>query len=299
MFTQGTSGNITVSSSPSAAADTSSENEVTNASAEPAASSRPTAALTGIAPGLAGLASVDLDKAAAVSAGTSETESTSAGLSEELTNPSVVPAAAESVDDSYFTDAVFIGDSRMEGFRNASGITQGDFLTSVGMSLSEIGSAKVNSSEGTITVYQGLSGKQYNKIYLMLGANDLGFYPWEEFLNTATSVLEQIHKLQSGAVIYICSVIYVEEDKVATSYVNNENVQKVNGYLLEACDQLPYCYYLNLNELFSNGWHSLISGASADGVHLNAPYLQQMLDYLKSHYIVWESADTVEEAETE
>ena len=36
----------------------------------------------------------------------------------------VVPAQDTPVDDSYFEDAVFIGDSRMQGFRNLSGITK-------------------------------------------------------------------------------------------------------------------------------------------------------------------------------
>ena len=40
---------------------------------------------------------------------------------------------ATPVDDSYFSDAVFIGDSRVEGFHMQSGITQGTFLTGVGM----------------------------------------------------------------------------------------------------------------------------------------------------------------------
>ncbi len=226
-----------------------------------------------------------------------DTADISAADTEAIDDPSVVPEQNESVDDSYFSDAVFIGDSRMEGFRNASGITQGDFLTSVGMTLTSLSTETVSTSEGQITVYQGLSGKQYGKIYLMLGANDLGFYPMSDFLSVATGALETIHELQPNAVIYICNVIYVEESKVTTEYVNNANVQTVNGYLLEACQDLSYCYYINLNEIFSDGYHQLISGASADGVHLNPEYLEQMLEYLKSHYIVWDS--TEEEAETE
>ncbi len=243
--------------------------------------------------GLAGLTSLS------ISAVPAETEDTKQTVTEAIDNPKVVPAQNKKMDNSFFRDAVFIGDSRMEGFRNASGITQGDFLTSIGMALSQISDAKVATSEGNITVYQGLSGKQYDKIYIMLGANDLGFYPWDEFLNTAKSVLKQIHKLQPKATIYICSVIYVEEDKVVTDYVNNENVVKVNNYLLEACDELDYCYYLNLNEIFSNGYQSLIAGASADGVHLNAEYLEQMLDYLETHYVEAAVNEEVTEAETE
>ena len=42
---------------------------------------------------------------------------------------------------------------------------------------------------------------------------------------------------------------------------------------------------MNLNEIFSDGNHELIPGASADGIHLEPEYCAQMLTYLKSHYI--------------
>ena len=222
------------------------------------------------------------------SAGSPENGSTPAPQTGSSTAPSssaIVPMQPESKDDSFFTNAVFIGDSRMEGFRNASGITQGTFMTAVGMSIDELTDTTVLTSEGNITVYQGLSGRQYDKIYVMLGTNDLGYYPWELFLPEVMETLETFHELQPDAIVYVCSVIYVEEAKTSTDYVNNQNVNTVNGYLLEACEDLDYCHYINLNEIFDNGWGSLIEDASSDGVHLYAPYLNQMLDYLKCHYI--------------
>ena len=207
------------------------------------------------------------------------------GSSTAPSSSAIVPMQPESKDDSFFSNAVFIGDSRMEGFRNASGITQGTFMTAVGMSIDELTDTTVLTSEGNITVYQGLSGRQYDKIYVMLGTNDLGYYPWELFLPEVMETLETFHELQPDAIVYVCSVIYVEEAKTSTDYVNNQNVNTVNSYLLEACEDLDYCHYINLNEIFDNGWGSLIEDASSDGVHLSATYLEQMLDYLKCHYI--------------
>ncbi len=207
--------------------------------------------------------------------------------SEYIDSPKVVPEQSTPVDDSYFNNAVFIGDSRMEGFRNSSGITQGTFLTGIGLSINDMDKQIISSSEGNISVYQGLSGHQYDKIYLMLGANDLGYYPWDSFLPTFEAVLEQFHELQPHAIIYVCSVIYVDESKIEPGfeYDNNENVRTINGYILQACEELWYSYYLNLNEIFSNGNGALISDASPDGIHLNTYYLEMMLNYLKSHYI--------------
>ena len=208
-------------------------------------------------------------------------------ISEEIDSPAVVKETAPPVDDSYFANAVFIGDSRMEGFRNASGITQGTFLTAIGLNSSDMGKQIISTSDGMISVYQGLSGRQYDRIYLMLGANDLGYYPWEDFQPAFENVLNQFHQLQPRATIYVCSVIYVDESRIAAGYEydNNNNVRTINGYILSACEKLWFTCYLNLNEIFSNGYGALIPEASNDGIHLYPKYCEQMLAYLKSHYI--------------
>ena len=206
--------------------------------------------------------------------------------SEQIDSDKVVPLRDTPVDDSFFSNAVFIGDSRMEGFRNSSGITDGTFLTGVGLAINDMDRQIISTAEGNISVYQGLSGHQYGKIYLMLGANDLGYYPWEDFLPQFESVLKQFHELQPKAIIYVCSVIYVDESKIAPGfeYDNNDNVRTINGYILQACEDLWYSYYMNLNEIFSNGAGGLIYEASSDGIHLYPDYLAMMHDYLRTHY---------------
>lgn len=212
-------------------------------------------------------------------------------------SPAIVHEVEPPVDDSYFSDAVFIGDSRMEGFRNASGITQGRFFTSVGMSLASMTSGEViQTADGNITVAAALSGGSYNKIYIMLGTNDLGEYDWDMFRDGFISVTQRFQEIQPDAIFYICSVIYVEESKVTSGdYINNANVDKINSILLDICEEQGY-YYLDLNEFLTNGYGSLIEGATSDGVHIYPEYCEQMLDYLKSHYV---AVPEEEEPETE
>lgn len=244
---------------------------------------------------LAGLPTLKASSVAAASA-TPETHATTSDPS----SSAIVPEAATPVDDSYFKDAVFIGDSRMQGFQNASGITQGTFFTSVGMSLSTMQTGEViRTTEGNITVAAALSGSKYNKVYIMLGANDLGEYDWDSFHDGFTSCLQRFQEIQPDAIFYICSVIYVEESKVeGGSYVNNANVDKINSILLQVCEEQGY-HYLDLNEVLSDGYGSLIEGASSDGVHIYEKYCKMMLDYLKSHYITADSSDTKSETGTE
>ena len=215
----------------------------------------------------------------------------------------IVPEQATPVDDSYFSDAVFIGDSRVEGFRNQSGITQGTFLTGVGMETVGIFEKPyISTPNGMVTVYQAMSGTDYGKVYIMLGTNDLGEPDFNDFKEHYRTCLAEVKKEAPDAVIYVMSVAYVEEAKALAnqygSYVNNKNIDAVNEKILELCEEEGY-YYLDINEVLSDGNGSLIQDATSDGIHLYDTYCKIWLDYLKTHYIPEEDLPSVRGNEPE
>ena len=200
----------------------------------------------------------------------------------------VVPEQVSAVDDSYFEDAVFIGDSRMQGFRNLSGITKGSFVTAVGMELENFYTdSQIATAAGNVTVLNALKNINFSKIYMMLGTNELGAYDMNQVGESYRQVLADIKQLSSSPdpIVYVYSVIYVDEPLVTTGdYVNNTNVDAVNMEILKMCKEEGY-HYINLNEVLSNGYHGLISGAAEDGIHLNTDYCKEWLEYTKTHYI--------------
>lgn len=213
----------------------------------------------------------------------------------------IVKEQATAVDDSYFSDAVFIGDSRVEGFHMQSGITQGTFLTGIGMNSSDISeTAYITTSSGNVTVFQALKNNSFKKMYIMLGTNDLGYPDFEEFRKNYTSCLAELRKLMPDAIFYVSAVPYVEEAKVQTGdYVNNKNIDTVNQIILDICSANNY-YYLNPNEVLSDGNGSLITDATSDGIHMYPEYCAKWLDYLRTHYVTAaDEAETSTETETE
>ena len=220
----------------------------------------------------------------------------------------LVPEQNIPIDDSYFSDAVFIGDSRMEGFRNQSGITQGTFLTGVGMNVTDIFTQKyIHLYNEQITVYQALYNTDYKKVYVMLGTNDLGEPDFNDFKENYRVCLGEIKKMLPDAIVYVISIAYVEEAKVEdTSYVNNKNITTANEKILELCEEQGY-HYININEVLSDGNGALTEGATSDGVHMYDTYCKIWLEYLKDHYILEEppaesptpEAETQPESQTE
>ena len=76
------------------------------------------------------------------------------------------------VDASYFDDALFIGDSHTDGFKDYAGLNNADYLCHNGLTVwSAVEKAEF---PGRQPLAQALGGKHYGKIYLMLGINELG-----------------------------------------------------------------------------------------------------------------------------
>ena len=88
----------------------------------------------------------------------------------------------EAVDNSYFEDAAFVGDSRTDGFMIYSGIGCGENLTSNGLSIFKLEEKKALTIDGQkYTLLEALALKQYGKVYLSLGVNELGYYDDQGF----------------------------------------------------------------------------------------------------------------------
>ena len=79
------------------------------------------------------------------------------------------------VDDSYFDDAVFIGDSRTVGLHDYGGLDHSDFYATVGMNIYDLWKdafCEVNGKK--VTLEEALRAKQYKKVYFQIGINEMG-----------------------------------------------------------------------------------------------------------------------------
>lgn len=78
---------------------------------------------------------------------------------------------SEAVDNSYFDDAAFVGDSRTDGFMLYSGIGTGTNLTSNGLSIFKLAEKKTLKIDGQkYTLLEALALEEYGKVYLSPGS---------------------------------------------------------------------------------------------------------------------------------
>ena len=221
-----------------------------------------------------------------------------AAASEQL--PQAIPydfsqpvPAGTAVDRSYFEDAAFVGDSRTDGFLIYSGIGCGENLTSNGLSIFKLAEKKVIKRDGVdYTLLEALALKQYGKVYLSLGVNELGVYNDEGFYQAYCTAIDAIRAAQPGAVIYIQGLIPLNEEAVKAaggpSYLENSHLLVYNDLMKKAAQEKQVAF-LDLNPEFSDENGQLPAEASKDGVHLRGTYCKQWLEYLQTHTVDFET----------
>ena len=197
------------------------------------------------------------------------------------------------VDNSYFADAAFIGDSRTEGLMLYSGIGEVDKYTSIGISIFKLESKKAITIDGVdYTLVEALAQKQYNKVYICLGVNELGYFNDQGFYDSYCKVIDDIRASQPNAVIYIQNLIPLNEDTIAarggSEYLTNEHLRVYNE-LTQQVAQEKQVVYLDLYSAFVGADGQLPAEASSDGVHLSGTYYKAWLEYLKTHTVSYET----------
>ena len=193
---------------------------------------------------------------------------------EPVPDDGAVPAAISGApaEDSYYADALFIGDSRTVGLSQyVPGLDQhATFYCAVSLSVFNALSAQIANVDGiAMNVDSALQKKQFGKIYIMVGINEIG-YERNAWLETYRGVIARIRELQPAAVIYIQSIMHVSSGKEAANPVfNNAEVNARNEGLKTIANGADILY-IDINYLIDDANGALRADLTFDGVHLTA-----------------------------
>lgn len=193
---------------------------------------------------------------------------------------------SDEVEDSYFDKAVFIGDSRTEGFIMFNKLSNINALTTKGLMVDTVFTKKaINKNGKKMTVSQALSTSNFDKVYIMLGVNELGWVYSDVFIDKYKKIIDYIRQVNRDSIIYIQSIIPVSKKKSDSDKIyNNTNINNYNALIKKMCNDKKV-YYVNVREEVVDENGCLPVGASVDGVHLNREYCLKWYNYLKTHTI--------------
>lgn len=188
------------------------------------------------------------------------------------------------VDINYYKDALFIGDSRIQGLRDYGNINGADFFCEKGLSVYDLMDAKLSvSGKGKRKLKKLLSEKQYGKIYIMLGVNELGTGYASDFQQRYRKNLNSITALQPDANVFLMGMMHVTNAYAKGQKVyNNDNIDMRNTLIAQLANGTNILY-LDMNAAVSGKKGGLKKEYTWDGVHLKAEYYQLWVDFLNEH----------------
>lgn len=201
-----------------------------------------------------------------------------------------VPESA-AVDDSYFDDAIFIGDSRTEGLKMYSGLPVSCFWSKVGLTVETAFTDQFVVVDGSwLTVAQALERASYGKVYIMLGMNELGWVYESKFADEYARLIDVIQSSHPDAKIYVQSIIPVSKwldsnPEQNRGYNTMANVIRLQKALVGMVESKEGVNYVNVAECMEDADGYLFSDSTQDGLHLNSEYCKTWMQYLRTHTV--------------
>lgn len=204
-------------------------------------------------------------------------------------NPQKEEIRYQTVEDDYFSDAVFIGDSRTVGMYEYGMLQDiASFYASTGLTIYKLFDANIVTVEGQkkkISVEEALSTNQYKKIYLMIGINEMGTGTVESFAKKYEETVAHLLELQPEAILYIQAIMKVTTTRSNQGdYITNEGIDARNEKIAELADG-ERIFFLDVNEGLTDEDGGLTASYTFDGVHLKAQYIELWKNFLKSHAV--------------
>lgn len=206
---------------------------------------------------------------------------------------------SEPVNDNYFDDVVFIGDSislklyyyvLAQRQSNSSFLGKAEFLTA--SSLSASNALWEVSDESVHPSYQGqklpledsvaLSGKK--KVYIMLGNNDISNYDMDTCIENYQLLIDLIKKKSPGCEIYVQSV--TPKIKAVQDGVTNEEIFEYNLRLVRMCLEEGYEFVDVAHVLRDQAGYlpdDYCSDPDTMGMHFTDKACNEWISFLRTH----------------
>lgn len=195
----------------------------------------------------------------------------------------------EAVDAGWFSDAMFIGDSRMKSvmdFATMNGwFSYGADLSAVSLTVNKIYTATIKYNGVDMTIADAIrAGGSFSKCYIMLGVNELGWSSISAFIDGYSALIDLVREAHPEAQIYVIGIMPLGDKALRSgSWLTNDNVKLFNSRILEMCAQKQVYYIDDFDLLAPDG--KLAPDAAVDGIHVQPEYSKMLVGYLLTHTV--------------
>ncbi len=196
------------------------------------------------------------------------------------------PVPFTTVDESYFTDALFIGDSRLQGFGFWSGIPA-TYYCATGFHVYKYETTNVVQTEnGKVPIFEAMPYDAFTKVYIKVGLNELGYGTEENFEKTYAELIAKIREYEPRAIIFVHAILPVTAEKSNSDKAHNNANIAVRNAALEQFAKEQKAYFIDAGPALSDEEGNLRPEMTSDGIHLKPEYMKLWRDFLCEHGVV-------------
>ena len=196
------------------------------------------------------------------------------------------------VNDYYFTDAIFIGDSRTVGLYEYGGFGEmSTFMARESLSVYSMWKTSMtchtyDGPDVYTTLLDQLQKVRYAKIYLSLGVNELGFPTSREFYQKYREAVAVIRQLQPDAIIYIQGIMHVSKSRSSSDGIFNNKLIVERNTAIASLANGHDIFYIDMNSEICDEDGNIPADITFDGVHLYARGYTLWHEFLLKNAIV-------------
>ncbi len=203
-----------------------------------------------------------------------------------LKSSALVPNAGFSVPDDYFDDAAFVGDSITEGIKLYEIMSNASVVAARGINLDTVFTDdQIRTAAGNTTVLGALEAANPKKIYIMFGANGVGWFTPEHFTKVYTQFVQDVKKQHPDSQIFLQSILPVtQEFDNSRDDISNAKINQYNELVVDIAEAEDV-YYLDVASAIKDEKGCLPEDSNGDGMHFGTKYYNKWFDYLKTHTV--------------
>ena len=196
-----------------------------------------------------------------------------------------VPESAPGAEGA-FQNSLFIGNSITDGIARYGIVPGATVYAKNGLTVTNaLTEPVVTSGSGRITPEQALQNRQFDRIYLMFGMNELGFGSEEQFVTRYSALIDRLWALQPSATIYVQSILPVTAERSAKDATfNNPKLQHFNELIRQMCAE-KHALFLDAHSALCDESGALPGEYSSDGIHITKEAYGVWFSYVNTH--IW------------
>ena len=176
----------------------------------------------------------------------------------------------ERMGDDFFSDAAMLGNSLVDGMMLCAGIPMSYY----------------GKTSGTVRMNRvsELTQRQYGKVYIQLGINDIGGGK-DSFINGYRDIIERIRAAMPEADIYVMAITPVTKARSAEGTFTMERIRDFNSALYALAEETQ-CWYLDCCEPLcdAEGFLPTKYGGWDGPPHLDASGYVAWAEVIRTHY---------------